>query len=135
MSLQRRNDGQGTAVPVMSTLLSWVLALCFVAQGTCWKTISQTSYGAQLSDIQNQMHGSSGGTNIYTRLGWLWTSPANADAERVESRRIQASAVLTTDQVRHVRRESTRDCKGKVLRRGAVQEVEETATTTSKTIQ
>ena len=63
----------------MSTLLSRVLALCFVAQGTCWKTISQTSYGAQLSDIQNQMHGSSGGTNIYTRLGWLWTSPANAD--------------------------------------------------------
>ena len=64
-------------------------------------------------------------------------SPAYADAERVESRRIQASAglgtaraVLTTYQVRHVRREPTRDRARAVLRRRAVETVSETATTT-----
>ena len=68
-------------------------------------------------------------------------SPANADAERVESRRIQASAglgtasaVLTTYQVRHVRREPTGDRARAVLRRGAVEAVEEIATTAATTI-
>ena len=68
--------------------------------------------------------------------------PADEDAERVESRRIQASAglgaasaVLTSYQVRHVCRESARDRARAVLRRGAVQEVEEIATTAATTIQ
>ena len=60
---------------------------------------------------------------------------ADAHAERVKNRRLQASAVLTTYQVRHVRREPARDCKGKVLRRRAVEAEPEAATTAAKKIQ
>ena len=69
-------------------------------------------------------------------------SPPNADAERVESRRIQASAglgtasaVLTPYQVRHVRRVPARDRARAVLRRRAVEAVSETATTAATTVQ
>ncbi len=55
-------------------------------------------------------------------------SPAHADAERKQSRRLQARAVFKKNKIRRVRREPARDCKGKVLRRRAVQTVEETAT-------
>ena len=54
--------------------------------------------------------------------------PAHADAERKQSRRVPPSAVFKKNKIRRVRREPARDCKGKVLRRRAVEAVEETAT-------
>ena len=62
-------------------------------------------------------------------------SPAHADAERKQSRRLQARAVFKKNKIRRVRREPARDCKGKVLRRRAVQTVEEAATTASEEVQ
>ena len=59
---------------------------------------------------------------------------ADAHAERIKNRRLQARAVLATYQVRHVRREPARDRARAVLRRRAVEAVSETATTASKTI-
>ena len=52
-----------------------LLAMCTVPCAG-WRTITQNNYGGQISQIRQQMSGTSS-ASVYQRLGWMWTWPAS----------------------------------------------------------
>ncbi len=61
----------GVDVPLILVFLGLLRPCC------CWRATSQSLYGAQISVIQETLHGHSTATP-YEALGYLWTYPVDA---------------------------------------------------------